>query len=441
MAIIPRMGAAVQVLLGRIANEVGELTNIIVRRRKFTAESLAATFVLGFLQNAEASDEELAQVAVQLGAEVTPQAVEQRHTPKMAAFLKELFQRGSKMVIGSEKLLAPIIERFTSVTLRDSSTISLPGSMKEEFPGCGGSHGGGAAALKLQTDWDLRTGALDIDVESGRSADGTTPRQFAKRVPGSLLIQDLGYFSLAVFASIAGEKAYFLSRLQYGTKVLLDDGQALDLMPWLKRQSGAVIDQWVFVGQEDRLPCRIIAWRLPQEQADRRRQKLRKDTLSKKGHEPSEERLAWCDWTILITNVPGEMLTPAEAIILYRARWQIELLFKRWKSQDRVAELTGSSDVRQMIRVWARLLAALAHHWLVVTTAWGNPTLSWGKVSKAIRSFVGRLIAALGDPSELERALLELRKVVEKTCQRNKRSKPGTVELLNNAELLEFGLT
>ena len=72
-----------------------------------------------------------------------------------------------------------------------------------------------------------------------------------------------------------------------------------------------------------------------------------------------------------MTNVPGELLTPPEAVVLYRPHWQVELLFKRWKSQDLVAVLSGSTAVRQMVRVWSRLLAALVQHWLVVAGAFG----------------------------------------------------------------------
>jgi uncharacterized membrane protein YgcG len=43
----------------------------------------------------------------------------------------------------SDKALAAILERFRCVTVLDSSSISFRASMKEQFPGCGGSHGGG----------------------------------------------------------------------------------------------------------------------------------------------------------------------------------------------------------------------------------------------------------------------------------------------------------
>jgi hypothetical protein len=133
-----------------------------------------------------------------------------------------------------------------------------------------------------------------------------------------------------------------------------------------------------------------------------------------------------------------ELLTPPEAVVLYRARWQVELLFKRWKSQDLVAVLSGSTVARQMIRVWSRLLAALVQHWLVVASAWGDATRSWVKVSEAIRNFVSRLLPALDHPRALGQVLADLSAVVEKTCRRNQRSKPGTVELLNDVSRLEY---
>jgi hypothetical protein len=442
MGIIAKVGVVLQQLFGEKTEEAAERSGVIVRKRKFTGLSLAKTFVLGFLCNPEASDEELAQMAVQCGASVTPQAVEQRFTPKLVKFLEMLFRAGTKLVVGSDKALAPILERFTSVTLLDSSTITLPDSMQKEYAGCGGSHGGGKAALKLQTELDLRSGALEhVQIEPGRSSDNTTSRQYARRPAGALRITDLGYFCVAVFAAMMTAGTHFLSRLQFGTSVLLSNGVPVELLQWLAKQCGPFVDVPILLGQEQRLPCRLIAWRLPTEQANRRRQKLRQETISKKGREPSAERLAWCDWTILVTSVPVQLLSPPEAVILYRARWQVELLFKRWKSQDLVAVLSGSTDVRQLVRIWARLLAALVQHWLVVASAWGDPSRSWGKVSEAIRGFVGRLLTALNNWHALECVLTDLCTTVAKTCRRNKRSRPGTVELLNDVRILEYRLT
>jgi hypothetical protein len=442
MGIIAKVGVALQHLFGKCAEEAGKMSGVIVRKRKFTAMSLARTFVLGHLRKPDASDEELAQIAVQCGADVTPQAIDQRYSPRLVRFLKELFCGATKTVVGSDKALAPILERFTSVTVLDSSTITLPDSLKEEYPGCGGSYGGGAAAMKLQTEWDLRSGAVThVQIEPGRSPDAATSRQDARRGKGSLRITDLGYFNVSVFADMTKEGEYFLSRLLFGTHVLLPEGETVEPMKWLATQPGRFVDRQILLGKEQRLACRLIAWRVPKAQADRRRQKLRQEMVSRKGKEPSAARLAWCDWTILVTNAPVELMTPEEAVVLYRARWQVELLFKRWKSQDLVAVLRGSTVARQMVGVWSRLLAALVQHWLVVASVWGDPTKSLVKVCEALRDFVGRIAAGLDRPSELARVLDDLAAALAKTCQRNKRSKPGTFELLNDVSLLDFDLT
>ena len=119
----------------------------------------------------------------------------------------------------------------------------------------------------------------------------------------------------------------------------------------------------------------------------------------------------------------------------------MELLFKRWKSQGLVAELSGSTVVRQMVRMWSRLLAAVVQHWLTVGSVWGDPTKSLHKVYEAIRKYAGRLAAALDCTTELQRVLADMCQTFAKTCRRDKRSKAGTFELLNDVELLDFCLT
>lgn len=442
MGILVKVGEALQQMFGKDAETAAAESRVIQRQRVFTPVSLARTFVLGFLQTPNASDEKLAQMAVQCGAAVTAQAIEQRHTPRLVDFLERQFRRATQVIVRADKALAPILERFRAVTVLDSSAISLPDEMQQRFRGCGGSYGSGEAAMKLQTELDLRSGALGhVEIEPGRSPDGATSRQAVRHGPGALRIADLGYFALGVFAAMATAGEYFLSRLQFGTGVLLPPGTPVEVLRWLAKQSGPFVEAAILLGQEHRLPCRLIAWRLPRDQANRRRRKLREATLKKRGQEPSAERLAWCDWTILVMNVPGELLTPAEAAVLYRARWQVELLFKRWKSQGLVADLSGSTAVRQMVRVWSRLLAAVVQHWLMVATVWGDPSRSLDKVWQAVQQFVGRLAVSLDCVAELERVLADLRAMFAKTCRRDKRSKPGTFELLNNVQRLDFELT
>lgn len=442
MGIVSRVAGALVQLFGDLATGAADAAGVIRRRRVFSPASLARTFVLGFLRRPDASDAELARLAAESGAPVSPRAVAHRQTPALAAFLEELFRRAVRVVVGSDRVLAPILGRFTAVTVLDSTVIPLPDAQADRFRGCGGRDGLGAAAVKLQTESDLRTGALaHVEVESGRSPDGATPRQHVRRGKGSLRITDLGYFWIDVFAAMVRAGEHVLSRLEFGTGVRLPDATAVDVLRWLGGPPGPFVDRPILLGRKDRLGCRLVAWRLPQEQADRRRQKVRDEFRRKWGREPSAGRLAWCDWTIPVTSVPGDRLTPSEAAVLYRARWQVELVFRRWKSRGRVVADEVRDEARRMIRVWARLLAAVVGHGLMVGAGWGDPRLSVDKACEAIRSWVGRLLAARDRIDELERVIAELGTVVTKTCRRNARSKPGTFELLNHPTRLDFQLT
>jgi len=142
-----------------------------------------------------------------------------------------------------------------------------------------------------------------------------------------------------------------------------------------------------------------------------------------------------------VTNVPPKKWSVREAAVFYGARWQIELLFKRWKSEGLIAQLRGATVVRQLVRVWARLIGALIQHWMIVAVAWGDPSKSLAKLGQAVRSFAGRMLAALHDTGGLRRVLKDFARILHKTCRRNKRKNAGTFELLNDTALLNSGLT
>ncbi len=47
-----------------------------------------------------------------------------------------------------------------------------------------------------------------------------------------------------------------------------------------------------------------------------------------------------------MTNVPAHMLTICEVIVLQRARWQIERLFRLWKQGGKIDEWRGRTPWR-----------------------------------------------------------------------------------------------
>ena len=293
--------------------------------------------------------------------------------------------------------------------------------------------------MKFQVRWDLRSGALQaVAIEAGRDCDYKTPLQAGRVAAGLVADHRPGLLRHRGVPAAGPPGVFWLSRLQFGTAVFTPEaGRCRCSMA--VRQPGPFVDQPILVGTERKVACRVVAWRVPEEVANRRRQKLIAEARRKDGRVPSEERLAWCDWTILITNVPAELLTPAEVAVLYRARWQIELLFKRWKSLGLIAALSGTTAARQMVRLWARLLAVLVQHWLLLTTP-GATRTSLAKAarrSEAMRS-CWRWSARPGATGGRDRAAAP---VLSTTAKQNKRKRPSTFELLNDASRLEYSLT
>lgn len=429
MKSVLKVMGCLQSLVGSWAEEADRVSGAVQRKRKFTVSTLAATFIFGFLRKPLATARDLAQMAAVVGVEVTEQGIERRYSPELARFLREIFLRAIQARATSDRVLAPVLERFTDVRLLDSTGITLPPELANEFPGCGGN--AGVAALKVQVRLSLKTGAFDaVRVEPGRDCDLKTPLQQEIPAPGTLDIKDLGYFDTGVMRDLGANGSYWLSPLMVGTNVYDREGTALELLEWLPQSQLTVVDQDVLVGAAHKVLARLIAWRLPEAAANRRRQRIRKECV-RKGRTPSKERLARCDWATLVTNVPAEKLSINEVRVLYRARWQIELLFKRWKSQGRVDELTGSVT-RKLVQLWGRLTAATVQQWLQVATVWGRPDVSLKKAWDTISDFAIALATAITDLTLLQAFIDQLQRVMNVTVRRNKRKKPGTFELLNN---------
>ncbi|MGE3818650.1 MAG: IS4 family transposase [Isosphaeraceae bacterium] len=439
MPIIPTIARAVQSLLGPLAEEVAATVLVVRRRRKFSPATLARTFLLGFLAKPNATAQDLARTAARGGVLVIPQALTQRFTDAMACFLEGLFRRAITQRVQADRTLGPLVERFPAVLLLDSTTITLPAELADRFPGCGGSYGGGRAAMKLQVQIDLRHGALDaIAIEAGKDCDPRSSLQSAPRPAGSLRIADLGYFDIEVLRDLQDRGESWVSRLAFGTEIVTPEGAPIARIEDLFTPRTKLVDRPILLGKEARLPCRIVIWRVPEEVANRRRQELIATARDKGNRPPSRERLAWCDWTIIVTNAPDDRLRPEEVGVLYRARWQIELVFKRWKSLGRVADLTGATVTEKLVRLWSRLLAMVVQHWLLLACAWGDLRCSLYKAGVTIRESAHDLIGTLDDPEGLTRQIERIGQVLGKVARRDKRKQPGTFELLNKPSLLGY---
>ena len=104
-------------------------------------------------------------------------------------------------------------------------------------------------------------------------------------------------------------------------------------------------------------PVRIIASRLPEDKALlAKKRKLR--SAQKKQRQIQQKTLIYAGWVFLMTTL-GDEHTADSLLKMYRARWQIELLFKRIKQALKVIKLRPASlehanvTVLMMLILWA----------------------------------------------------------------------------------------
>jgi len=278
--------------------------------------------------------------------------------------------------------------------------------------------------------FDLTTGTLlGPFLEHGRTHDRASHVQHAHLPTGSLRITDTGFVHLPLLANLSAEGVFWLSRLHNNVAVYDSAGHLLDLTRWLRNYQAGV-DAPVYLGKTQRVPARLLAVRVPPDVANQRRRRLRLDA-QRRSQSISDRRLALADWTILITNVPSEQLSIEEALVLVRARWQIELLFKLWKSHGKIDEWRSTKPWRILCEVYAKLIAMVIQHWLLLLSSWAYVNRSLTKAAQAIRAHARHVVSLLTNRRHLTMALATIVRCLERSGRINTRkTKPNTYQLL-----------
>jgi hypothetical protein len=101
-------------------------------------------------------------------------------------------------------------------------------------------------------------------------------------------------------------------------------------------------------------------------------------------------------------------------------RWQIELIFKLWKSHGQIDISRSRKSWRILFEVYAKLITMIIQHWTFLLANWSFPDRSLVKTAKTVRQHALNLAVALGDLPRLERALTILSRCLTVGCRINK---------------------
>ena len=442
MSSVSQVGKQLQWVLEERACELARETECVKRLRKFSGADLVQMLVFGFQQHPHASLEDLASTAEIRDVSVTDSAVDKRFTLACARLLHAVLEALTSVVVeAAQEVPIGLLRRFSAVILQVSSSITLPDELVEQWRGCGGNQEHTAACVKLHVCWELKRGRLwGPKLTEGRTSDRASPLNEEEVLPGSLFVEDLGYFNQSRLAERQRAGAYSLTRLQAGTALYTRKGQRLCLQDVLPRRVGQLKELRVLVGARERLPMRLLLLRVPKEVADKRREDLLRDG-QRRQQTISEQTLYLADWTMLVTDVPAKRLRFEEALVLQRERWQMELLYKLWKQHGQVDEWHTADPWRKLCELYAKLIGVVLQHWLIVLFAWHDPQRSLVKLAKVVRDTGWTLMEALAGYRRLSSVLRLIGRRMRSGCQMNTRKKhPNSAQLLEQ-EAVEWALS
>lgn len=430
MTTIAQVKERIQDLLEERAEQLGRETGFVKRERQLSGADFVQGLVFGLLQDPENSTEELATILGRREVQISASGLCQRFTEEAATLLLRLLDEA--VALGLEAADAAPVEllaRFDAVLIEDSSTIRLPDKLADLWQSCGGGQGQSKAGLKLHVRWDLKQGGLQGPLLTpSRVADQSSPLRQQGIAAGVLNITDEAYCSLEWLRTQPG---MFLSRPR-STVCFLDreSEQVLDLEQIGPQAVGQSLDREVLVGKEAKLPARLIMVRVPDDVVEQRQARIRADAKRRGQGQANRQSLARAKWTILITNVSREKLSVREVLVLQRARWQIERLFRLWKQYGKIDEWKGRKRWRILCEIYAKVLAMVLQHWLLILGTWHDPSRSLFKAAKQVRLHALELFSALAGEAVWEQVMQRLLQAMQH-CRVHRRTKhPCHAQLL-----------
>ncbi len=296
------------------------------------------------------------------GQTVSKQSVQERLDSSAPRFLKAVLGAAlGSCLQGAKASLQLAALPFARILVQDSSTIKLNQKLAAIYPGGANQHGTTPGVLRLQAVFDLLSQrwlsfSLSPYVRNDQKA---SPDLLPLVQKNDLVLRDLGYFATKVLEQIVRGKAFFLSRFYFRTAVFDLQGAPIDLLERLRRQGK--VDRWVLLGKHEKLRVRLVAVPVPVKVADERRRKARAHLQNR--CQLSKEYLALQNWSLYVTNVPREVLSAQQVLALYGQRWQIEIIFKGWKSHFNLEAVSHSTTCELLeLAIYGKLIFITLTH-------------------------------------------------------------------------------
>jgi len=236
---------------------------------------------------------------------------------------------------------------FTRLIVQDGSSFALHEALADVFPGRFTAVS--PAAVELHCTLDL---LQDAPVTIALSPDTDSEHDYRpepESLRGDVFLADRGYLDLTYLRDIDRHGGFFIVRgkSHLNPRVInayREDGQRIKscqerdfqaiLSKFPKRQPTDLEVEWLIEGESFRLRL-IVRW---------------------------NPETTCFDY--LFTNLPQDRYTISMICLGYKLRWQVELLFKEWKSYTNLHKFdTGKATIAEAL-IWASLAASAMKRFL-----------------------------------------------------------------------------
>ena len=262
--------------------------------------------------------------------------------PEFPGFVRQVFvdilRQLSQNVLKAS--MPYLLGHFKDLVVQDGSSFAVHDALAATF--------GGRftkvrpAAVELHTCMSVfHDQVLDAQLAPDKDAE----RDFLpepRELTGKLLLADRGYPSLDYFEQLNDAGAFFIMRAKSdmnpkvvsvrgpgGSMPRFEGYRLQDIVRWLPRRRLDLHVRWDRPGGRSLQLRMVLIWVAPKKK-----------------------------FTVLVTNVRRCVLTAKQVGEVYRLRWQVELVFKEWKSFSNLHEFASANPYLVEGLIWASLCAA-----------------------------------------------------------------------------------
>jgi hypothetical protein len=381
----------------------------------------------------------VAHLASMHGIDIRKQSLDERFTEKTVNFVKSvlihLIESQFSDVLFSEDLCSD----YNHVRIKDSTVFKVPDNLSDHYKGNGGS----LSAIKIQYEYDLKTGKLlDMTITAANRNDLSDASETVENVcENDLIIRDLGYFSSIVFEKIIKKNAFFLSRLHTSVAVYDENNIRVDfqkLYDFMTKNGIEEMEKIVFMGK-NKFPVRLFIKLAPPKVYEERIRKREKEA-KKRGQKTKENTKCMYHFNLFITNIKSSKLPANKIMPLYRLRWQVELMFKNWKSVFSIHTLQKMKEERYLTILYMRLIEIVIDlqiinrlQSLLSKQKQNDIVLSYRKTLQTLKNRCLDILCIIRLSSEKATGILSniYQNLSKNHCREKRKNKENFIEIIN----------